>query len=192
MSPPLRGLLLADILVRFCEQIPYAFIVIWCLRVMPDQVDPLRFGALTALEMTVAAISYAPGAWLSSRIGKPATVAITFVFFTAFPLAILASRSSNMLVLAFVLRGLKELGEPTRKSLILDLCPTGTKATHFGWYYCVRDSLAACAALLGAWLWAISPQANLIGAAAFGAIGTVAYGWHAARQHASHQGRSTH
>jgi MFS family permease len=179
MSPPLRGLLLADTLVRFCEQIPYAFVVIWCMRVMPGHVDALRFGELTVIEMTVAALSYAPGAWLSTRIGKPVTVATTFIFFTAFPLALLASRSMGMLVVAFVLRGMKELGEPTRKSLILDLCPPEARATHFGWYYCMRDTLAAVAALLGALLWTRGPAVNLAGAAACGLIGTFGYGWRA-------------
>jgi MFS family permease len=179
MSPPLRGLLLADTLVRFCEQIPYAFVVIWCMRVMPGHVDALRFGELTAIEMAVAALSYAPGAWLSTRIGKPVTVAATFVFFTAFPLALLASRSMGMLVVAFVLRGMKELGEPTRKSLILDLCPSEARATHFGWYYCMRDTLAAVAAMLGAWLWLESPAINLVGAALCGLAGTLGYGWRA-------------
>ena len=182
MSGPLRGLLLADTLVRFCEQIPYAFVVIWCLRVMPNHVDALRFGGLTVLEMAVAALSYAPGAWLSSRIGKPVTVALTFVFFTAFPLALLASRTLAMLAVAFTLRGLKELGEPTRKSLILDLCPQEARATHFGWYYCIRDTLAAVAATLGAWLWLRSPATNLLTAAAFGLVGTLGYGWLAARR----------
>ena len=31
MNPAMRGLLVTDILVRFCEQIPYAFVVIWCM-----------------------------------------------------------------------------------------------------------------------------------------------------------------
>src|SRR5215831_4149874 len=123
MSPALRELFLADTLIRFCEQIPYAFVVLWCLRVMAHPTSALQFGQLTALEMVVAMLAYAPGAWLSSRIGKPATVAITFVFFAAFPLVLLASRSMGALVVAFALRGLKEIGEPTRKSLILDLCP---------------------------------------------------------------------
>jgi len=28
----LRRLLLSDILVRFCEQIPFAFVIIWCMK----------------------------------------------------------------------------------------------------------------------------------------------------------------
>lgn len=184
MSAPLRGLLVADTLVRFCEQIPYAFVVLWCMREMPGRIGALRFGQLTALEMVVAAASYLPGAWLSGRIGKPWTVALTFVFFTAFPLALLASRSSGMLVLAFALRGMKELGEPTRKSLILDLCPPEARATHFGLYYLLRDTCAAVAAALGAWLWVQGPAWNLLGAAGFGLLGTLGFAWQASRARA--------
>ncbi|MFI5370671.1 MAG: MFS transporter [Candidatus Eisenbacteria bacterium] len=175
MSPPLRTLFVADTLIRFCEQIPYAFVVLWCLRVMPHPIDALRFGGLTALEMTVAMLAYAPGAWLSDRIGKPATVAVTFVFFALFPLVLLTSHSMATLALAFLLRGLKEIGEPTRKSLILDLCPVDSRATHFGWYYCVRDSFAALAAGLGAVLWQVSPATCLTTASAFGFAGLIGY-----------------
>ena len=31
-SPSLRNLLVSDILIRFCEQIPYAYVVIWCVE----------------------------------------------------------------------------------------------------------------------------------------------------------------
>jgi MFS family permease len=175
MSRPLRDLFVADTLIRFCEQIPYAFVVLWCLRTMPHPIGALQFGQLTAIEMGVAMLVYAPGAWLSSRIGKPAAVALTFVFFMAFPIVLLASRSEAMLIAAFALRGLKEIGEPTRKSLILDLCPERARATYFGWYYCVRDSLAALAALLGAVLWRISPALALWTAAAFGLAGVLWY-----------------
>jgi MFS family permease len=175
MSPALRELFVADTFIRFCEQIPYAFVVLWCLRVMEHPIGALQFGQLTAIEMVVAMLAYAPGAWLSSRIGKPATVALTFVFFVAFPLVLLASRSLAGLTAAFVLRGLKEIGEPTRKSLILDLCPEHARATSFGAYYGVRDTLAAAAAALGALLWRASPPAALWAAAAFGLVGLVGY-----------------
>ena len=186
MSPPLRQLFLADTLIRFCEQIPYAFVVIWCLRVIPDPITPLQFGQLTAIEMAAAMLVYIPGAWLSTRIGKPVSVAITFVFFLAFPLVLLVGTTFPMLVLAFVLRGVKELGEPTRKSLILDLCPPESRATYFGWYYCVRDSLAAIAAAGGALLWASSPQATLLVSAAFGLAGTIWYASVALRRAPDH------
>jgi MFS family permease len=175
MGPRLRELFVADALIRFCEQIPYAFVVVWCMREMPGAVGAWEFAQLTAIEMTVAMIVYVPGAWLSSRIGKPAAVALTFLFFAAFPIALLLARTWTMLVFAFVLRGLKELGEPTRKSLILDLCPDVARATTFGGYYATRDTLAALAAALGAVLWSAEPAAALVVAAAFGCAGLTWY-----------------
>jgi MFS family permease len=175
MSPALRELFVADTLIRFCEQIPYAFVVLWCLREIPHPIGALQFGQLTAIEMGVAMLVYVPGAWASSRIGKPAAVALTFVFFFAFPIALLASRSYTALVFAFVLRGLKEIGEPTRKSLILDLCPPESRATYFGGYYFMRDTLAALAAVLGAAIWSVSPAATLVTASGFGAVGLGSY-----------------
>jgi hypothetical protein len=44
-----------------------------------------------------------------------------------------------------------------------------------GAYYLVRDLLVSTAAILGAWLWQISPAANFLGAAAFGLGGTIVY-----------------
>jgi MFS family permease len=182
MTRPLRELFLADTLIRFCEQIPYAFVVLWCMREIARPVTALEFGQLTAIEMVAAMLVYAPGAWLSGRIGKPAAVAITFVFFLLFPLVLLASSSYGVLALAFVVRGAKELGEPTRKSLILDLCPPEARATWFGWYYCLRDSLAALAAVLGAWIWSLSPAATLWASAGFGLAGVAWYAAVAARE----------
>jgi len=175
MSGPLRQLFVADTLIRFCEQLPYAFVVLWCMREIAQPMSALQFGQLTAIEMAAAVMVYVPGAWLGGRIGKPVTVALTFVFFAVFPLVLLAADTFAMLAVAFTLRGMKELGEPTRKSLILDLCPPEARATYFGWYYCVRDTLAGIAAALGAVLWQASPAMTLIVAAAFGAIGTIGY-----------------
>lgn len=79
------------------------------------------------------------------------------------------------LVPAFILRGLKEFGEPTRKALIVDLSPEGRKAGMFGLYYLLRDIVVSIAAFGGAFLWEISPQVNFIGAFLFGLIGTVLF-----------------
>ena len=103
---------------------------------------------------------------------------MTFIFFTLFPLLLLYSRSFEMLIVAFVLRGLKEFGEPTRKALIMDLAPEDRKAGVFGLYYLVRDVIVSVAAFGGAFLWAASPKINLLTAFAFGALGTI---WFAVR-----------
>jgi len=116
-----------------------------------------------------------PVAYLADRSAKKPFVVITFVFFTLFPLVLMFSRSFERLVLAFVLRGLKEFGEPTRKALIMDLAPDTCKAGMFGLYYLIRDVFVSMAALGGAFLWQISPGTNFVTAFVFGLIGTIGF-----------------
>ena len=173
MPPGLRNLLWSDILIRFCERIPDAFVVIWATRYISQPVSELTFGWLAAIENMTAVLVYVPVAYMADRFGKKPFVLITFGFFTCFPLALMHSQSLAPLVAAFVLRGLKEFGEPTRKALIMDLAPEGRKAAMFGLYYLIRDIPVAFAALGGALLWRISPELNLWVAFAFGVVGTL-------------------
>jgi MFS family permease len=175
MNPSMKGLLVTDILVRFCEQIPYAFVVVWCMKTITEPVSAVQFGLLTTIEMTTAVLVYIPVAYLADRGTKKPFVLMTFVFFTLFPLVLLYSRNIEWLILAFVLRGLKEFGEPTRKALIMDLSPDHCKAGMFGLYYLIRDVFVSLAAFGGAFLWEISPETNLIAAFIFGIIGTVGF-----------------
>lgn len=177
MPVGLRHLLASDILIRFCERIPDAFVVLWATRHVARPVSEWAFGWLSAIEHIAAILVYLPVAYLADRFGKKPFVLITFVFFTCFPLALLHAHSLAPLVAAFVVRGLKEFGEPTRKALIMDLAPEGRKAAMFGVYYLIRDVLVAFAALGGAWLWAIAPEWNLKVAFAFGVLGTVWFAW---------------
>ena len=172
-SPALRSLLASDILIRFAEQIPYAFVVIWAVD--SNRLTALQFGLLTTIEMVTAMLVYVPVAWMSDKYGKKKFVLITFGFFTIFPLVLLFSRSFPMFVVAFVIRGLKEFGEPTRKALIMDLAPEDAKARTFGAYYLVRDVIVSVAALSSALLWNISPAANFLTAFGFGVLGTVLF-----------------
>jgi MFS family permease len=175
MPADLRSLLLSDILIRFCEQIPYAFVVVWSMKTIAEPISAFEFGILTGIEMATAVLVYIPVAHMADRLGKRPFVAVTFVFFTAFPLALMQAQSFAWLVPVFVLRGLKEFGEPARKALILDLAPEGHKATVYGLYYLIRDAFVSAAAFGGAFLWAVSPAANFLTAAAFGVIGTAAF-----------------
>jgi len=177
MNPAMKRLLVSDILIRFCEQIPYAFVVVWCMKVISRPVSAVQFGLLTTIEMVTAVLVYIPVAYLADRSTKKPFVLATFVFFSLFPVVLLYSRSLEWLVLAFILRGLKEFGEPTRKALIMDLSPDHCKAGMFGLYYLIRDVFVSVAALGGAFLWQVNPQTNLITAFVFGIAGTV---WFAA------------
>ncbi len=169
MSPQLKKLLISDILIRFCEQIPYAFVVVWCVNVM--KISELQFGFLTAIEMATAIVIYVPVAFLVNKFHKKPFVLITYGFFTIFPIVLWFSRSIWWLIIAFIIRGLKEFGEPTRKSLIMDLADDEQKSTMFGAYYLVRDVIVSIAAFGGAFLWKVSPQTNFIVAFVFGLIG---------------------
>lgn len=167
----LKNLLVSDILIRFCEQIPYVFVVIWCLNFI--KVSAGDFGILTSIEMMTAALIYIPVAGFSDRLEKKPFIVITFVFFAIFPVLLYYSNTFGLLAFAFVIRGLKEFGEPTRKALILELSVQGAQARSFGLYYFVRDTVVAFAGFLGGVLWKISPELNLFTATAMGVLGTL-------------------
>ncbi len=171
MDASLKNLLVPDILVRFCEQIPYAFVVIWCMK--NNSISAWDFGILTTVEMVTAMLVYIPVAYLADQGNKKLYVAITFFNFALFPLILLYSTSFPMLALAFFVRGLKEFGEPTRKALIMDLAPDNMKAGMFGLYYLARDLIVSLAAFGGAWLWNISPSVNFLTAFAFGILAVI-------------------
>ena len=176
-SPELKTLLVADVLIRFCEQIPYAYVVLWSMADVAGhataRVTAAQFGILTTVEMAVAVLCYVPVAWLADKGTKKPFVVATFVNFTLFPLVLLYCRSFWALVAAFALRGLKEFGEPTRKALILDLAPENQKAGAFGTYYLCRDVAVSFGAFAGAFLWQQSPATNFLTATVFGAMGTL-------------------
>jgi len=174
-TPALRELLVSDILIRFCERIPYAFVILWAID--HGGLTAQQFGYLVAFEMVTAMLCYIPVAHLADKYGRRPFVLATFVFFTLFPVTLLWARDFAWLALAFVVRGLKEFGEPARKALIIGEAAPELRARTYGAYYLIRDCTVATGSFLGAWLWSISPQANFIGAALCGGLGTVWFWW---------------
>jgi MFS family permease len=174
-TPALRELLVSDILIRFCERLPYAFVILWAMD--HDGVTAQQFGWLVTFEMLAAMLCYIPVAHLADKYGRRPFVLITFVFFTLFPLTLLFAHDFKWLALAFIVRGLKEFGEPARKALIIGEATPELRARTYGAYYLIRDCTVTTGSFLGAWLWHISPQANFIGAAICGALGTVWFWW---------------
>jgi MFS family permease len=177
--PELRRLLLSDILVRFCERIPAAWVVIMVMS--RAGLGAREFGYLTALEVAVAMLCFIPVAYLSDRYGRELFVILTFVFFTLFPLALLQAQTLSWLALAFTIRGLKEFGEPARKALIIRYSSGSNQGQLIGAYYLIRDITVTPGALLGAWLWAAGPEVNFWGAFLFGLLGTAYYALTVAR-----------
>jgi MFS family permease len=172
-DPPLRRLLLSDILVRFCERIPFAWVVIYAMDYVG--VNAKEVGILTSVEVIVASACIIPASHFADKHGREPFVLATFGFFTLFPLALWLSGSFALLVIAFAIRGLKEFGDTSRKALIIGYCAPERRGQMIGAYYLVRDLLVSTGAILGAWLWKLGPGANFIGAAIFGVCGTVVY-----------------
>jgi len=170
-SPALRELLISDILIRFCERIPYAFVILWAMD--HGKLDAQKFSYLVAIEMITALLCYVPVAHLADKHGRRPFVQVTFVFFTLFPIALLWADNFFWLAVAFAIRGLKEFGEPARKALIIGEATPELRSRTYGAYYLIRDCVVTSGSFLGAWLWSISPRVNFIGAAVCGALGTL-------------------
>jgi MFS family permease len=174
-SPALRELLVSDILIRFCERIPYAFVILWAMNHVG--VNAQQFGVLVAVEMVTAMLCYIPVAHLADKYGRRPFVLATFVFFTLFPVSLLWANNFAWLAVAFAVRGLKEFGEPARKALIIGEARPEVRSRTYGAYYLIRDCVVTTGSFLGAWLWSVSPQANFVGAAVCGALGTLWFWW---------------
>jgi len=167
----LRQLLVADCLVRLCEGLPDVFLVVWAIEIV--RITPARFGILTSILMLTAIVSYLPAAALARHAEKKPFVILTYVFFTLFPLAVLASRSFAALAAAFTVGGLREIGEPARKALIVDLADPAARGRTVGAYYTLRGLAVAGAAAIGGALWTVRPSLTFLVAAALGAAGTL-------------------
>ena len=135
----------------------------------------VTFSFLTLIEMLTAMFIYIPVALLSEKVRSKTIVSITFFFFAIFPLVLSISNSIWILYLAFIIRGLKEFGEPTRKALIVKLSDPDIKASAYGTYYLIRDVIVSIAALFSASLWNISPYMNFGIASLFGFIGLILF-----------------
>src|SRR5437899_2577662 len=175
---PMRQLLLSDILIRFCERIPYAWVVIFAMDYIG--MSAKEIGVLTTVEMLAATLCIIPAAHYADRYGREPFVIVTFIMFTLFPISLLISHafpsySFVLLVVAFVIRGFKEFGDTSRKALIIGYCDPARCGQMVGTYYLVRDLIVSPGAILGAYLWNLGAVPNFLGAAALGIAGTIFY-----------------
>lgn len=172
-TPAIRRLLLSDILVRFCERIPYAWAVIFAMDYIG--MSGKQVGALIMIEVLTAALCILPASYFADKTQREPFVLVTFIMFTIFPISLMISRNFSMLAVAFAIRGLKEFGDTSRKALIINDCKPERLGQMVGTYYLVRDLIVSLGALLGAWLWQMNPRLNFLGATAFGLAGTIFY-----------------
>lgn len=166
----LRWLLASDILIRTCEGLVDVFLVLYATEIVG--VTAPQFGALIGLQAVTSMLSYLPAARLSNRVGRKPFVIATFLAFSLFPVAVVSSHSGRALALAFVVGGLRELGEPSRKALIVSIVQPQLRARSVGLYYLVRSLAIAPAAFVGGLLWQVRPSLPFVLAGAIGLAGT--------------------
>lgn len=148
---PLRWLLASDVFIRTCEGMVDVFLVIYATSVVGLTVA--QFGVLVAVQAATSMLVYLPAAQIAARTGKKPFVVATFLCFALFPLAVVSSHGFPALVAAFVVGGLREIGEPSRKALIIDLATPVLRARTVGLYYLCRSVAIAPAAFVGGLLW---------------------------------------
>lgn len=173
LSHDLVRLLAADCLVRIGDGIAASFIILYVTQVRG--VSVAEYGILYAVQQAVAIASYLPGGRIADMAGRSPIVALTFVFFAAFPLAVRFASGYGWLIGAFIIGGLKEIGEPARKSLIVDLAPDDRRARAVGVYYTIRNLLVVPAGVIGGLLWQRTPHLPLEAAFLVGSVGVIVF-----------------
>jgi len=173
MDANLKRLLAADCLARWAEGIPKVFIVLFVIDGLG--MSSLQFGWLTSVQMLTATIVYIPIAKLADRLNRKPFVMLTFAFFALFPAALAFAQNLVWVTLAFIIAGLREVGEPARKALIVDLADANARGRAVGIYYLIRGLAVFPASLVGAWLWRMNLQLPFYVAAAVGVVGLLVY-----------------
>lgn len=179
----LKRLLISDIIIRTCEGMIDVFIVLYVTNVIGISIG--RYGILIAIQLTTSILVYIPAAKIAGRIGRKPFVIATFFCFALFPVAVAFSNGFPALVFAFIIGGLREIGEPSRKAMIVDFAEPHLRARSVGLYYLVRSLSITPAAATGGLLWAISPRAPFITAGVIGLIGTLVFAATVEERHAS-------
>ncbi len=183
MPPSLRWLLASDVFIRTCDGMVDVFLVLYATNIVG--VTPTQFGVLIGVQMATAIAVYLPAAVVADRVGRKPVVAATFVAFSLFPVAVVLSRGFGALVLAFVVGGLRELGEPARKALIVDLVEPHLRARSVGLYYLLRSVAITPAAFVGGLLWKLAPATPFWTAGLIGVAGTALFALTVSEQHGS-------
>ena len=169
----LKRLLVSDIFIRICEGMADVLVILYVTNVL--HVSVARFGALLAILFLTTILIYVPAAKAADRVGRGPFIVATFCAFALYPLAIISAHGFATLVIAFIIGGLREIGEPARKAMIVDFAHPQLRARSVGLYYLLRSLAITPAAAIGGLLWNVAPQTPFVVAGAFGVIGTFVF-----------------
>src|SRR5678815_5644933 len=179
----LKRLLVSDVIIRTCEGMTGVLTILYVTNI--KGISIAWYSTLIAIQMLTSIVVYLPAGKIADRIGRKPFVIATFLSFALFPLAVMLASSYSFLVLAFIVGGLREIGEPSRKAMIVDFAEEGVRARSVGLYYLVRSLSITPAALVGGLLWKIAPQVPFVNAAIIGMAGTVVFAITVEEQNAS-------
>ena len=192
LDPQLRRLLVSEICVRWCDAMPRELIILYCVPILAPllrtsatqtfaqlSVMAVAFyvGVLLVVMNVTSLLIYLPiGHWASKPgAGKKPFIGLTFVFFALFPLTLVTLGGSWGIwgmVLAFVVSGLREFGEPARKAIITELVPADCRTQAIGIYWSARCAGIVPASLAGGLIWILAgPRTMLWCASALGVLG---------------------
>lgn len=169
----LKRLLISDIFIRTCEGMADVLVILYVTDVL--HISVARFGTLLAIMFTTTLLIYLPASKAVERVGRRPFIITTFCAFALYPLAVVSAHDFAGLVIAFIIGGLREIGEPARKAMIVDFAEPKLRARSVGLYYLVRSLAITPAAAVGGLLWKISPQTPFVVAGVFGVVGSFTF-----------------
>jgi MFS family permease len=169
----LKRLLISDIIIRTCEGLSEVLIILYVTNVLG--VSTAEYGLLVAIQVTTSILVYIPSAKIADRIGRKPFVIATFICFALFPSLVALATGLSSLIIAFIVGGLREIGEPSRKAMIVDFAQPHLRARTVGLYYLVRGLSITPAAAVGGLLWKITPQTPFLAAGIVGIIGAIVF-----------------
>jgi MFS family permease len=172
-DPQLKRLLVADIGARLAEGMPRELTILFVIGVFMQAAGLAKeaaweaFGVMLIISQVTSAITYIPMGFVASRPGlaKRPYIGVTFFFFASFPAVLalvgwLALRGAmppwvvlGLAGVAFVFAGMREIGEPARKAMIVDLIPPEQKTQAIGIYWSSRCVAVMLAPLVGGLVW---------------------------------------
>ncbi len=173
MQPSLKALLFSDIFIRAAESLTDVFLVLYASDVA--HVSAKQYGTLIAIAKATSILVYIPVAKWSDQFGRKPFALMTFVFFALFPLTVALSATWTGLLVAFIINGLREIGEPPRKAMIVDLADPAARGRTVGLYYLIRSMAIAPGAAIGGVLYARDHHLPFYLAFAVGSVGVLLF-----------------
>ncbi|MBA2487602.1 MAG: MFS transporter, partial [Nitrospira sp.] len=179
----LKRLLISDILIRAGQGLVDVLIVLYVTNVLGLSIT--LYAVLVAIQLTTSILVYLPAAKLADRMGRKPFVIATFVCFSLFPLAVALASGFLSLIAAFIIGGLREIGEPARKAMIVDFAAPHIRGRTVGLYYLLRSLSVAPAGVVGGLLWTVTPDVPFVVGSVVGLMGTIVFALTVQEQYAS-------